>query len=296
MFLVGAFLISTSLFLYGDEENRLGNRLVDLWIGVTLVGERAEELVGEFIRRAAALANAQLNWLLGPSFLSVRFVTASSWISLSSTYLMWCYANRIHDARVWAVPALRTNVIIQYTHGVVSFAGLYSLFALFIALVIVPKLGNSWPRCALLIAILPMSIALYNSLCLMFLAHLNHVHARFLHTLLHAFATRYDPTMFVCVVVALGVISDLIILSLTRHLLRLMIGGRKLRSLMVYLAMNFLVSAFLLFEFLAFLFEQGLVPYIFGRVYTSYTISLLNNSRPFAVSPQWAVQTFWLSF
>jgi hypothetical protein len=86
-------------------------------------------------------------------------------------------------------------------------------------------------------------------------------------------------------VIALGIGCDLLVLSITRNLLRRMRDARKLSSLSAYLAINCLLSVALLFEFASFLFKYVAVPSLIGRYlfYNRFFIGLADNSFWFSL-------------
>jgi hypothetical protein len=94
---VGVPLLYVALFMYQDQRGRACNKLFDWWFRVEDTGERA---VGKHAGFVAGVAKSvlRLEWLFGPSSLSVRgawtamMLSSASFVVFATMVLAFCFA------------------------------------------------------------------------------------------------------------------------------------------------------------------------------------------------------------
>jgi len=261
--LLGITFSLMSHFLYADEEEKLRNRLVDLWITTTATEETLGRLIVKFANKAAVLGDKLLTNLLGNSFFSLRFVAASGWLSIASGYMMAAYTLYSFDAAQ----------SLSHPEPLVYFHAAFSLLAV-ITLMVIPRYAISRTRCLILIALIPISLAVYYVITSAYEFHRYHIQASLMDIFmsLTIVGNSFDYTV---VVMALGVLCDAIVMPITRHLLRRMTHTRNLRSLAGYLACNVLLSLILLAGVLVFLLTRHVL-----RGPSEYLLSYKANLAP----------------
>ncbi len=86
---MGLIFMYMGLFLYETEEGTMQNRLEEWWIRIDERRGTEELKSTNFLIQVAALSNRFLDWLFGKQLLSMRMVCVSMCFSLASIYLMF---------------------------------------------------------------------------------------------------------------------------------------------------------------------------------------------------------------
>src|SRR5262249_43364112 len=87
-FMVGFALVWISLFFIKDDEGKVQNWLVSLWVRVERLSEERRSRTVAFFNEIATEINSILDKTFGVSLVSVRFVVVSATLSVGSLYLI----------------------------------------------------------------------------------------------------------------------------------------------------------------------------------------------------------------
>jgi hypothetical protein len=79
----GSLFLYMALFMFRDEQGRLQNRLVTLWVKV----KQAEDEFAAFVRQTAILTDHAANWMFGDKIFSLKAMLMSSYLAVASAYL-----------------------------------------------------------------------------------------------------------------------------------------------------------------------------------------------------------------
>ncbi len=85
--LSGAILIYSSLFLYEDEEKRFQNKIEEWWLRVVYTQATSQTRLKAFMQGVAGLTGKGFDVLFGKSFVSLRFIVISIYLSIASFFL-----------------------------------------------------------------------------------------------------------------------------------------------------------------------------------------------------------------
>src|SRR6185369_4088100 len=93
---LGCLLIAWSVFLYEGEERRVGDVLVAWWIKLDDVGQQSVSRNVAFVRQMSQTITAWLDTTFGQRLVSLRALSTSFCLSLSSMFML-LFAMNLHD-------------------------------------------------------------------------------------------------------------------------------------------------------------------------------------------------------
>jgi hypothetical protein len=86
--LAGVVCFYMAFFMYEDEGGKLQNRLVNLWVTVSQKGEASLSEQAKLIKYSSQIVSSSMRRILGPKLISARTITVSAALSMASTGFM----------------------------------------------------------------------------------------------------------------------------------------------------------------------------------------------------------------
>jgi hypothetical protein len=87
-FAAGCISLYIAFFFTKNDDGKVQNRLVELWVRIELLSERTDRRVIAFFNETASFTNRLIDRLFGPHLFSIRFIVASSVFSMVSLYIL----------------------------------------------------------------------------------------------------------------------------------------------------------------------------------------------------------------
>ncbi len=207
---LGVVLIYAGLFLYEDEEKQFQNKIEEWWIRVSDKHKASRSKVAAFMQEIARSTGTGFDRLFGQRLFSLRVIPVSIYLSLASAFLL----------------ILVTQTRAKYTPGT-SRQGAIVLLVYFLALALVPAFFKNRLVLALWWSIIPAALLSISGF-LFFVFRTRGVRATF-----------YGIGLVALVFIS-SLLCDLLYITLTRHILRRIIGIDRIPEILLMICLNLL--------------------------------------------------------